>query len=84
MPCPNCNCRECKSPKAAPVWTHYPEPELWVGTSYRATVGEISGEWRWWVWDKANSRGPFNSKEAAQQAAEAATLPAGSTPAPTK
>lgn len=90
MSCPNCNCRECAKDRAKPDgWTWVSQmygyvkhgPDLRVWNTYDPPK---SGFWHWSIGDFAIKGGPYASKEAAQQAAEAATLPAGSTPDPTK
>ena len=86
MSCPNCLCRECAKDRAKPADGWHPDEYASSYLTYNgvevAVVYYRAGGWSWLSIRTPGGHGPFDSMESAKQAAEAATLPAGSTPDP--
>jgi len=86
MPCPNCPCAECAKERAKPAngW-HLGKHDAYyltrdgipVAVVYQRIVG-----WSWWDFLTIAGHDGYPTREAAQKAAEAAILPANSTPDP--
>lgn len=87
MPCPNCTCDSCVEDRVKPDGWRVSERgvrylmrnDLPVAMVYRR-----SNKWSWWNHAEREGHDGYATLESAKQAAEAATLPAGSTPDPTK
>lgn len=86
MPCPNCTCGDCARERARPTdgW-HLGKHDAYYLTCNGisvAVVYERVGGWSWWDFLSSAGHDGYPTREAAQAAAEAATLPADSPQAP--
>ncbi len=70
MPCHNCGCAECAKDRAKPDGWH--GSLLWHNGEAVAMIVPLVAGFQVWVGDPI---GIYPTREAAQQAAEAATLP---------
>lgn len=77
MPCPNCTCRDCAKDRAKPTdgW-HLGKHDAHYLTRDGVTLAVVFSRpygWEWWDFRLPGTVGVYNSKAAAQKAAEKAT-----------